>query len=148
MKNLRRFMNMVVHKDPQIRERMAEGLLKAGMPGEPNGFYKISKENRLTEKEISQLFFGRKVTGFDLTTGTQWWVERRNDGKVTISCSEGSDTGKSWVEDGMLCDQWDNLYEGLKDCWPVYRNPDGTHERTDEYLGVPGYSIYPFSPVD
>lgn len=70
MRNLRDTMNMATYKDPQIRERMAEGLLKAGMPGEPNGFYKISKENRLTEKEISQLFFGRKVNGFDSTTGT------------------------------------------------------------------------------
>ena len=48
----------------------------------------------------------------------------------------------------MLCDQWGKLYGGLKECWPVYRNPEGTAEKKDEYLGVPGYGIYPFSPVD
>ena len=43
----------------------------------------------------------------------------------------------------MLCDQWDNLYEGLKDCWPIYRNPEGTPEKNDEYLGDPDYRSYP-----
>ena len=42
---------------------------------------------------------------------------------------------------------WDNLYEGLKDCWPVFRNPEGAPEKNDEYLGVPDYGIYPFSQV-
>jgi hypothetical protein len=48
----------------------------------------------------------------------------------------------------MLCDQWDNLYEGLKDCWVVYRNPEGTPEKNDEYLGAPGYGLYPFSQIE
>jgi len=134
-------------KDLQVEERLAEGFLKAGLPGEPSGFYKISKENRLTGKQIRKLVFGRKVTGFDLRIGKQWWIERTKDGKSTIRGGDGSDSGKSWIEDDMLCDQWDNLYEGLKDCWPVYRNPEGTREKNDEYLGVT-YAIYPFSPVE
>ena len=148
MKNLRFLMNRFVHKDPQIRERMAEGLLKAGMPGEPSGYYKISMENQLTGTEIRKFFFGRKVTGFNFLTQKQWWIERSKEGKATIRGGEGSDSGKSWVEDNMLCDQWDNLFEGLKDCWPVYRNPEGTPQKYDEYIGVPGYGVYSFSPVE
>ena len=148
MKNLRFLMNRFVHKDPQIRERMAEGLLKAGMPGEPSGYYKISMENQLTGAEIRKFFFGRKVTGFNFLTQKQWWIERSKEGKATIRGGEGSDSGKSWVEDSMLCDQWDNLFEGLKDCWPVYRNPEGTPQKYDEYIGVPGYGVYSFSPVE
>jgi hypothetical protein len=141
-------MGLDLFKDPQARERHAEGILKAGMPGEPSGFYKISIEHQLTGKEIRKLFFGRKVTGFDSTTQKQWWVERTKDGKATTRGSDGSDSGKSWIEDDMLCDQWDKLFEGLKDCWIVYRNPEGTHEKKDEYLGAPGYGTYPFSPVE
>ncbi|MGD8714958.1 MAG: hypothetical protein PVG70_10475, partial [Desulfobacterales bacterium] len=118
------------------------------LPGEPSGFYKISKENRLTEKEIRKLFFGRQVTGFTLATGKQWRIERSKDGKAKIRSGEDSDTGKSWIEEDMLCDQWDNLYEGLKDCWVVYRNPEGNPENNDEYLGAPGYGIYPFSQIE
>jgi tetratricopeptide (TPR) repeat protein len=148
MKNVRFIMSLLRFGDLQTAARFAEGFVKAGLPGEPAGFYKISKENRLTEKEIRKLFFGRQVTGFTPVTGKQWRIERSKDGKATIRDGDRSDTGKSWIEEDMLCDQWDNLYEGLKDCWVVYRNPEGTPEKNDEYLGAPGYGIYPFSPVD
>jgi hypothetical protein len=36
----------------------------------------------------------------------------------------------------------------LKDCWVIYRNPEGTPEKNDEYLGAPGYGIYPFSQIE
>jgi tetratricopeptide (TPR) repeat protein len=147
MKNLRWYMNMAVQKE--FRDRYAEGVLKAGMPGEPSGYYKISTERKLTGAEIRKLFFGRKVTGFDPLTQKPWWIERSKDGKSTIRGSEGSDSGKSWIEDDMLCDQWDKLSEGLKDCWVVYRNPEGTPEKNDEYLGASGYyGIHPFSQVE
>ena len=148
IKNLRYYMDMSFSKDPQVRERIAEAMLKAGMPGELNGYYKISHENRLTGAEIRDVFFGQKVTGFNLLTEKQWWIERSGDGEAIIIGGEGSDSGKSWVEDDMLCDQWGTLFEGLKDCWPIYRNPEGSRQKNDEYLGVPGYEIYPFSPMD
>ncbi|MHC4459142.1 MAG: hypothetical protein ACYS0I_19040 [Planctomycetota bacterium] len=145
MKNVRWLMSTMGFKDLQVAERFAEGLIKAGLPGEPSGFYKISKENRLTGKEIRKLFFGRKVGGSNMITGKKWRVERSKEGKATIRDGDDSDTGKSWIEEDMLCDQWD---EGLKDCWVVYRNPEGTPDNNDEYLGAPGYGIYPFSQVE
>lgn len=148
MKNVRFVMTLYPFRDLQVMEHIAEGYVKAGLPGTPSGFYKISAENRLTGEEIKELFFGHKVTGFTLASGKQWWVERGRDGKATILDGDKSDIGKSWVEEDMLCDQWDNLYEGLKDCWVVYRNPEGTREKNDEYLGAPGYGIYPFSRTE
>lgn len=147
MKNVRFIMSLFSFGDLQIAESFAEGYVKAGLPGEPSGFYKISKENRLNEKEIRKLFFGRQVIGFTLATGEQWRIERSKDGNAKILDGDRSDTGKSWIEEDMLCDQWDNLYESLKDYWVVYRNPEGTPEKNDEYLGAPGYGIYPFSLV-
>lgn len=148
MRNLNFYMSIGFFKDPQIMELFAEGALKAGLPGEPSGYYKISKENQLTGPEIKKLFFGRKVTGFNLLTQKKWRIERSKEGKATILYGEGSDRGKSWVEDNMLCDQWDELNEGLKDCWPVFRNPEGIRENNDEYLGTPGYGTYPFSVAE
>jgi len=148
LKNVRFIMSLLSIGDLQSAERFAEGFVKAGLPGETSGFYKISKENRLSGKEIMKLFFGRNVTGFTLGTGKKWWIKRGKDGKATIRDGDDSDTGKSWVEEDMLCDQWDNFYEGLKDCWVVYRNPEGTPENYDKYLGAPGYGIYPFSLVE
>ena len=148
MKNLRYLMYLQTFKDPQVLARFAQGFVKAGIPGEPSDFYKISKDNKLTGNEIKKLFFGHEVTGSAFMTGEQWWVERDINGAAVIRGDKGSDRGKSWIEDDMLCDQWDNLYEGLKDCWPIYRNPEGTPEKKDEYLGVPDYGIYPFSIAD
>ena len=52
MKNLRFIIWIFPSGQLQDLERIAEGYLKVGMPGEPSGFYKISKENRLPGKEI------------------------------------------------------------------------------------------------
>jgi adenylate cyclase len=146
--NVRWFMSNWSIEDSQLMERFAEGYIKAGLPGESGGFYKISKENRLSSEEIKKLFFGRKVSGFTLTSGKKWQVERSKDGKAKILSGDDSDSGKSWIEEDMLCNQWDNLYEGLKDCWVIYRNPGGTPENNDEYIGAPGYGLYLFSLVE
>jgi len=148
MKNIRWYISNYPIKDLQVTERFAEGWIKAGFHGEPSGFYKISAENQIAGKEMRELFFGRKVTGSNMASGKQWWIERSVDGKATIRDGDKSDTGKSWIEEDMLCDQWDNLYESLRDCWAIYRNPEVTPEKNDKYLGVPGYGVYPFSPVE
>ena len=145
MKNVRFISTTLPFKDLQVMQRFAEGYVKAGLPGEPSGFYKISAENRLTGDEIREQFFGRKVTGFNMVSKKPWWIERNKDGRAIIRDGDNSDTGKSWIEENMLCDQWDHLYESLRDCWVIYRNPVGTPENDDEYLGAPGYGIYPFS---
>jgi adenylate cyclase len=148
IKNVRYMMTKYPLKDLKVMQRIAESYSKAGLPGKPSEFYKISAENRLTGKEMRELFFGGKVTGFNMTSGKQWWIERNQDGKATVRDGDNADTGKSWVEKDMLCNQWDNLYESLKDCWDIYRNPEGTPENDDEYIGAPGYGIFPFSPVN
>ena len=145
MKNVRWFLTNLPFKDLKVTEQFAEGLIEAGLAGEPNGFYKIYAENQLTGDELRSKFFGQKVTGFNMVSKKQWWIERGDNGYATIREGDKSDTGKSWIENDMICDQWDNLYEGLKDCWVVYGNPEGTTENNDEYLGAPGYGICPFS---
>ena len=148
MKNVRFIMSLYPNNDLRVMERFADGYAKAGLPGEPSEFYKISAENRLTSDELKKLFFGRKVSGSNMITGKKWWIERSEDGKAAIRDGDKSDNGKSWIEEDMLCDQWDNFYESLRDCWFVYRNPEVAPDKDDEYLGVPGYGIYPFSLVD
>ena len=148
MKNVRWFLTNLPFKDLEVSERFADGFVEAGLAGEPSGFYKISAENRMTGEALKEMFFGRKVTGFNLVSGKQWWIERSREGNATIRQGDTSDSGRSWIEDGMLCDQWDNFYENLEDCWVVYRNPEGTPKSHDEYLGAPGYGIYPFSVLE
>ncbi len=144
-------------KDPEFAEHFVEGLIKANWPGEASEYYKISEENRLTGEQIKTLLFGRKVAS------TRGLIERTKDGnaycrKCFSAIQSGwtaptfSDTGKSWIEDDMFCDQWQTLFQGQKICYPVFRNPEGKPERFDEYLSIPGlgesFGIIPWSPVD
>jgi hypothetical protein len=130
-------------KDPEVAERFADGLLKAGVIGERSGFYKISEENRLTGEEIKALVFGQKVPG------SEGIIDRTKDGKAAISKGFfDSEQGTSWVDSDMLCNQWQTLRRGIKHCAPVFRNPKGTPDGLDEYLWITDRNFITFSPVD
>jgi adenylate cyclase len=137
-------------KDPRSEELWAEGLLKAGLPGEPGGYYKsaIFLEPNLNGKEIKELVFGRTISGFDICGGREWSIERPEEGKATIRRDKITHNGKSWIDGDKICNKWNNLYGGYKDCMRVYVNPEGTKERKDQYIGTTVYGLIPFSVVD
>jgi hypothetical protein len=141
---------MAPFKDPKAEKLWADGLLKAGVPGEPGGYYKstIFLEPNLTGKEIKEQIFGRTISGFDICGGKEWSIERTEDGKATIRRDKITDTGKSWIDGDKLCNQWENLYGGYKDCRRVYVNPEGTKEKKDQYIGTAVYGLVPFSVED
>ena len=146
--NLRKIMNLIPNKNPEERDRYARAYLKAGLPGEPGGYNKILPDHRLAHEEIKDLVFGHTATGFDPMTGTQWRIDRTIDGKATYECGELSDTGKSWIENNMLCNQWKELYGGIKDCMPVFKNPEPRPGKEEEYIATPVYGVSPFSVVN
>ena len=141
---------MAPFKDPKPEKLWAEGLLKAGLPGEPGGYYKsaIFLEPNLTDKELKDQVFGRTISGFDICGGKEWSIECTEDGKATIRRDKIADAGKSWIDGDKLCNKWENLYGGYKDCMRVYFNPEGTKERKDQYVGTAVYGLVPFSVDD
>ncbi len=132
-------------KDPVVAERFVDGLSKAGYPTRPFDYYKIYEENRLTGEEVRNIVFGLKVPTSD------GFVHRTMDGKATWRGYGGkTDKGKSWVEGDLLCDQWQERYKGYKNCYPVFRNPEGSksYEFRNEYLSVTDFGIIAWSPMD
>ena len=146
--SLRKLMNLFPKKDPELRERIANALLEAGLPGEPGGYFKILHDKRLSDKEIKELVFGHIVEGIDSKTGKEWQINRTTDRKATYQSGESSDPGKSWIENNMLCNQWEKLYGGIKDCMPVFKNPDPRPGKKEEYLATTVYGFSLFSVVD
>ncbi len=127
-------------KDPEVAKRFVDGLIKAGYPAGHSDYYKIYDENRLSGEEIKNIAFGQKVAASDGI------VDRTKDGKATYRGYLGkSDKGKSWLEGDLLCDQWIERYEGLKNCYPVFRNPEGSRKKLDEYLAVTDFGIITWS---
>ncbi|MGD9227875.1 MAG: adenylate/guanylate cyclase domain-containing protein [Desulfobacterales bacterium] len=132
-------------KDPVVIERFEDGLFKAGYPARQFDFYKIYEQNRLTGEELRNIAFGHKVPTSD------GFIDRTKDGKATWRGYGGkTDKGKSWIESDLLCDQWQERYEGYKNCYPVFRNPEGSksYEFRNEYLSVTDFGIIPWSHLD
>ena len=130
-------------KDPEVAERFVDGLIKAGYPARHSDYYKIYEENRLSGEEIKNIAFGQKVAASDGV------VDRTKDGKATYRGYLGkSDKGKSWLEGDLLCDQWQKRYEGYKNCYPVFRNPEGSRKKLDEYLAATDFGIITWSSAE
>ncbi len=149
-----RVMYFYPFKERAVADRLAEGLIKAGMPGRPSEYFHASKENQLTGKEIEALLFGSTATGIDVITGKQWWIERKKDGQTTYRGPRGSLTGRSWIEGDTCCTQLmgRDRIEGRLDgdvgkeyCFTTFRNPNGTREGMDEYINFSDYGNTPLS---
>jgi TolB-like protein/class 3 adenylate cyclase/Flp pilus assembly protein TadD len=142
-------------QDPEVLDRLVDGIRKAGMWAPDFKFFKFFQENMLDEEEIRELMFDRKVAAVwhSRAQGSPYWVERTEDGKATWSIPSDvymdyNDSGRSWIEDGMLCNQWEIHFTGLKYCMSIFRNPEGTPEMKNEYIGVSDFGFHPFSPLD
>jgi hypothetical protein len=92
---------------------------------------------------LKSVAFGQKVATSDGI------VDRTKDGQATCRDYLGkSDNGKSWLEGDLLCDQWQERYGSYKNCYPVFRNPDGSKKKLDEYLAATDFGIITWSPVE
>jgi TolB-like protein/class 3 adenylate cyclase/Flp pilus assembly protein TadD len=131
-------------KNLKVADRFVEGYLKSGLvTGGPSYYPKIWDEKRLTGHQIKALVFGRKIIGLE------GWFERDNDGSANYrGFITGSDKGQSWIENDLLCDQWQERYGGHKICSAVFRNPEGSPENKDEYFYITDLKIFPFSALD
>jgi hypothetical protein len=135
-------------KDPTVADRLAKGLLKAGLPGETSGYYKVSAEDRLSGEEIRSLFFGRTRSGFDLAVRFPMWKDTTENGKTTMRRADrpGDTIGTSWIENNMLCERfYDIVNIGLEECGPVFRNPSGSEKMKNEYLWMTDCGIWEWS---
>jgi len=118
------------------------------MPGQVTDYLPAFKENRLNGKEIGRLLFGSKIIGA-FPTGGEWWIDRKKNGEITYGGPEpiNSDIGKSRVEDDLLCSQFQKLMWGVEYCATVFKNPNGTRERMNEYFFITDTGFAPFSPT-
>jgi TolB-like protein len=145
--DLRQIMSYTPFKDPEIADRFAVGLIKAGLPGEPTEYYRIYEANKLTGEEVRKLTFGRTVTGF-VQGKRQSWFDIAKDGRAKYRGPMGFDKGNFLIDGDLFCCQMQGMTKGLKFCGLFFRNPEGTIDRKNEYLWVTDLGILPKSVVD
>lgn len=135
--------------DRSIADRYAEGLLKAGIPGKPSGYFSAFKENQLTGEEIRNLLFGSRIVEMAILATFRWGfeIDFTKNGEFTWRGVNSSDVGKNRVEGDMLCTQYQKNWWGLEHCATVFRSPSGRPETKDEYFFVSDIGFRTFSPV-
>lgn len=133
-------------KDSKVFDRLAQGLVKAGLEDDPKNYYKLLKENKLNEQEIKKLLFGKASTGYAFGIRALEWVSHiSNDGVVEYSFRGKTYTGKAWIENENICSLFEQYYGGLKNCAEIYRNPEGDELAKTEYFRVTDYGFFLFS---
>jgi len=136
--DLHYIMSFFLVKDRQVADRYAEGLVKAGWPGQHSEYYKIYEENRLTGSEIRNLVSGQEITVYQLTRA--FWINHHENGRL-VNLSRAIE-GKWWIEGAMLCYQMESgKLKGLDDCGEIFRNPDASPGSEKQYLHVKDYLI-------
>jgi tetratricopeptide (TPR) repeat protein len=122
--------------DRGVADRYVEGLLKAGVSGQPSGYLPAFKENQLTGEEIRGLLFGSTITQMTMMESTEirFEIDFKKNGEFTWRGTNSSDSGKSRIEGDMICTQSQKNWWGLEDCATVFRNPSGKSEGKDKYF--------------
>jgi tetratricopeptide (TPR) repeat protein len=135
-------------KDQNVANRYAEGIIKAGLPGKPSGYFPAFPENRLTGDEIKRLFFGAKITGIAFD-GQQWFLDRKSNGEFTWQGGGPvyTDTGKSRIEGDMICSKYQKISWGIESCGTFFKNPNGTQEEKNIYFSCNDWGIAPLTLV-
>lgn len=141
--------------DVEVFDRLAKGLVMAGLRGDPSNYYKVVLENKLTGKEIRETLYGHTMVG--IIPGGQWMSKYDIDGNFDFSVTrveadgtklEKKDKGRSWIEGDADCYQYDNRYDGFMNCEEYYRNPDGSVDTYSEYIGISYAGMNLFSMVN
>jgi tetratricopeptide (TPR) repeat protein len=133
-------------RDSRVFDRLAQGLVKAGMQGDPDNYYRISEENKLNDKEIDKLLFGKTYSGYVWGNKSWVWSTTISDtGEVQRTVGGKNATGKAWIDDNKICWVSEKYYGGLKSCGEVYRNPEGDQLTKTKYITVYDFGQFPFS---
>jgi hypothetical protein len=147
-------------RDKTAAARLAAGLLMAGIPGQPGGFYKLSNEHRLTGTEITNLFakFGRKWKILDVREFGAYpmnlsdsfqedaTVVRRFEDYWNYGPIKYEWTGRHRIDGDSLCVEFEQIVRaGGVGCHSVFRNADTATDRGEGYVMVGILGFYEIS---
>jgi tetratricopeptide (TPR) repeat protein len=144
--NIQRVYQSWPFKDSKVFDRLAQGLVKAGLPGDPSNYYKLNSQEKLSGQEIKKLLFGKTSSGYPWGIKSLIWILHiSSDGEVEYRSRGKTYSGKAWIEGECICLLREQFLGGLKSCDEVYRNPEGDELTKTEYFRVTDYGLWLFS---
>jgi hypothetical protein len=134
-------------KNPDVFSRFVEGLIKAGYyQKDPKNYYQADSANRLNGQEIKELVFGKTIVSN--WSGIEIFIYTSKEGVAEYAIPTYYQTcfvGKSWIEEDSLCSQFKYWRDGVKYCFDIYNNPEGSAIEKNQYLILSDAGITPFS---
>jgi TolB-like protein/class 3 adenylate cyclase len=108
-------------KKPVERERLRNGLRKAGLRGGET----VPQRTSLTSVLLNSLLPGNTAIG-ETVFGDGGYVYHLPDGKLLIRTFNGQTDQGTWeiTEDGQICRQWNNFGDGKKTCFIYFTKGD------------------------
>ncbi len=121
-----------------------DSLRKAGVPEWPFG-YQANTEDRLDAAAIKKLTFGQTWIGNDTVNGGPFIQENGADGKIAFRSGYSLITGTAREDDDRLCMHFPARGDPDEYCAYLFRNPQGTPEKQNEYVLLGNTQILQFS---
>jgi tetratricopeptide (TPR) repeat protein len=108
-------------KEPADRERLRDGLRKAGLP-EGEAAPRVAP---LTAAELRSLYSGNTIAG-ENRYEMQFHIYHAPDGKGFVRLSTGQTYEGTWeiTDDGQKCENWPNWGGGIKECLIIFKKGD------------------------
>jgi adenylate cyclase len=138
-----KFINVV---DPQTSMTFVKSMVKAGLPAEPSDYVKPWMLERLKDAEIKELLLGKKMKGLGFYSGKQWSWNISTEGTFqTKGGNFGEETGSFTIENDFFIVNLPKNTEGLDNKGPVFKNTDGSPDKSNEYIFASVWALMPFS---
>ena len=80
--------------------------------------------------------------------GFKWSRSKNDEGVFEFTYFKRTHKGKSWVDGDTLCYQYESLYDGIKYCAEIYKNPEGKKNELSEYFSLTDFWLYTFSIIE
>ncbi|MCT2579685.1 MULTISPECIES: adenylate/guanylate cyclase domain-containing protein [unclassified Mesorhizobium] len=131
------------HRRQQDLDHRIDALRLAGLPERCFDF-RGRDEDRLDASAIQALAGDRTWVGHQYN-GAPFVMELSANGDFAMSSQNGIIAGAFTLEDNLFCTRSSATLLGRKFCGPVYRNPQGSSEKRDEYVLPDSVTVWYFS---
>lgn len=136
-------------RDTAVVDRMARGLVIAGIGGQSLGYYSATENERLREADIRALMFGASAEGpSPFGDGASWSQVRTADGSMFQNTPLGpapqAHEAQSFIWNDQLCDQWTVKGRDIEACGTLYKLSN-SEVLPGSYLLANELGYFPFS---
>ena len=131
---------------PEMADLLINGLIKAGLPAQPDSYSRLSEDEKLSIEEVKKLAFDKTWTGyFWFAPKVQFFFQWSKNDRYTVKSGTTVLKREAIFEGDKLYVLIDVGGRKVKQYINIYRNPHGSYEQKNEYIIQYEAGTWPFS---